>query len=176
VTNWNSQVPNPTSQIPTTRSVTLALAVAVPVALATAAIVTFSAMELGGGTPLSYGALRNVAEAAALGHASEVLRLMAAGQDPNRVWTVRTDMISSTVTRVTALEAAIWSRRVQLIELLDRQGAIVGEDSRRHLACLAGDLATPVEDIVEYLSPRDAALNCDRGEALARVVERNESE
>ena len=151
----------------------LTLAVAAPVALATAAVLTFSALELRGDTPLSYGPMRNVAEAAALGHASEVLRLRAAGQDPNRVWTVRQDMISSTSMEVTALEAAIWSRRVQLIELFDRQGAIVGGDSRRHLACLAQDLASP-EEIVEYLSPRHGRLDCVPGQALARIVERAE--
>jgi hypothetical protein len=153
----------------------LACAVAAPVALMTAVILTFTALELGGDTPLSYGPMRNVAEAAALGHASEVLRLRAAGQDPTRVWTVREDMISSTSMEVTALEAAIWSRRVQLIELLDRQGAIVGDDSRRHLACLARDLASP-EEIVEYLSPRHGALDCVPGQTLDRVAERTERE
>ena len=152
----------------------LACAVAAPVALMTAAVLTFTALELRGDTPLSYGPMRNIAEAAALGHASEVLRLRAAGQDPNRVWTVRENMISSTSMEVTALEAAIWSRRVQLIELLDRQGAIVGDESRRHLACLARDLAS--EEIVEYLSPRHRALDCVPGQTLDRVVERTERE
>jgi hypothetical protein len=155
------------------RETVLAFAVAAPVVLTTLGILVFSALELRGRTPLSYGPMRNIAEAAALGHASEVLRLLAAGQDPNRVWTVRRDMISSTITEVTALEAAVWSRREQMIELLDREGAIVGQDARRHLACLAADLPNPVEEIVEYLSPEHTEGNCVPGEALARVVERS---
>ena len=150
----------------------LGVAVAAPVVVATVGVLTFSGLELRGEAPFSPGPVRNIAEAAAMGHASEVLRFLAAGEDPNQVWPVRRDIISSTITMVTALEAAIWSRRVQLIELLDRQGAIVGDDSRRHLACLANDLESPVEEIVHYLSPR-GPLNCPPGQALAVVLERS---
>jgi hypothetical protein len=128
-------------------------------------------LELRGETPFSYGPVRNIAEAAAMGHASEVLRFLGDGQDPNKVWPVRRDIISSTITRVTALEAAIWSRRVQLIELLDRQGAI-DDESRRHLTCLANDLESPVEEIVRYLAPQ-GPLNCPPGQAIAAVLERS---
>jgi hypothetical protein len=172
----NSQLPGPETQSATLRSrqtAILALAVAAPVALATAAILTFSALELRGETPLSYGPMRNVAEAAALGHASEVLRLLAAGQDPNHIWTVREEMLSSTITRVTALEAAIWSRRAQLIALLDRLGAVADEDTRRHLACLARDLESPAE-IVDHLSRHQRSVDCPPGRALAAVRMRTE--
>jgi hypothetical protein len=148
-----------------------ALAVAGPVVVATLGVIAFSGQELRGEAPFSYGPVRNVAEAAAMGHASEVLRLLAAGQDPNQVWPVRRDIISSTITKVTALEAAVWSRRVQLVELLDRQG-VIDDRSRRHLACLANDLENPVEDIVLYLSP-DGPLNCAHGQAIAAVLERS---
>jgi len=152
----------------------LAAAVAVPLLVTTAGILVFSAMELTGGVPLSYGPVRNVAEAAALGHASEVLRLLDAGEDPRRVWPVRRDIISSTITQVTALEAAVWSRRVQLVELMDRQGAI-DDESRRHMACLASELPSPVEEIVDYLSP-DGPPVCAPGQALNQVVERSKNE
>jgi hypothetical protein len=150
----------------------LAAIVAVPVALATIAVLVFSVLDSRGEPPLSDGPARNVAEAAALGQASEVLRFLRAGQDPHRVWPVRRDIVSSTITQVTALEAAVWSRRVELIELLDREGAIGDRGSRRHMGCLASDLPSAVEEIVEYLS-KDAPLDCPRGEALAAVVERS---
>lgn len=150
----------------------LALAVATPVVLATVAVLTFSALELGGETPLSYGPVRNIAEAAGLGHASEVLRLLASGQDPNQVWVVRRGIISSTITKVSALEAAVWSRRAQLVELMDRRGAIVDAESRRQLACLANDLPNPVKEIADYLSPQGAP-DCVPGQALGRVEARS---
>src|SRR5215212_7251973 len=148
-----------------------AVAVAGPVVLTTLAVIAFSGQELRGESPFSYGPMRNIAEAAAMGHASEVLRLLAAGQDPNRVWPVRRDIISSTITEVTALEAAVWSRRVQLVELLDRQG-VIDDQSRHHLACLANDLENPVEDIIRYLAA-EGPLNCPHGQAIAAVLERS---
>jgi hypothetical protein len=151
-------------------SALLGVAVALPVLLATFAVLTFAGLELLGNTPFSYGPERNVAEAAALGRASEVLRLLGAGQDPNRVWEIRRDMISSTITRVTALEAAIWSRRAPLIRLLDQHGAIVDAETRRHLTCLANDL--PVQEIVEYLSPKGPP-DCVPGQAVNAVIERS---
>jgi hypothetical protein len=136
-------------------------------------VVSFSGLELRGHTPFSLGPARNLAEAAALGHASEVLRLLSAGEDPNRVSLVRKEVISSVITKVTPLEAGIWSRRAQLVELFDRQGAIVGDEARHHLACLATDIG--VEEIVEYLSPH-ATPECEHGQALNAVLERSKEE
>jgi hypothetical protein len=150
----------------------LAVVVITPVLAATLAVLVFAAREMRGETMLSDGAVRNVAEATGSGQASEVLRFLRAGQDPNQVWTVRRDIISSTITEVTALEAAVWSRHVQLIELLDREGAIADEAHRRELACLANDLVPPVEDIVKYLAP-DGTAGCEPGAALAAVVARS---
>jgi hypothetical protein len=128
----------------------LGLAVAGPIAITTVAWLFFSASEIAGHTPFSMGPPANVAEAAGLGSVSEVLRLMSAGQNPTRVWDVRPHVISSAVTRVTALEAAVWSRRAQEMEMFDRAGAIVGADTRRHLECLAADL--DAEEVREYLA------------------------
>ena len=150
-----------------------ALAAAGPVVLATLLVSAFSGLDLAGHTPLSIGPARNIAEAAALGQASEVLRRLRFGEDPNRVWPVRKEIISSTITRVTALEAALYSSKSQLVELLDRQGAIVGEEGRRHLTCLASDLG--VTDVVQYLSRKQPA-HCTPGEALAVVRHRSEDD
>ena len=145
------------------------LAAAGPAVLATSAVLTFSVLEVAGRMPLSLGRL-NVAEAAGMGHAAEVLRLLRAGEDPTNIWPVRGEIISNSVTRVTALEAAIWSRQAELVQLLDRQGNIGDDQTRHHLLCLATDLA--VEDIVEYLSQKDA-MDCVPGEAREVVLARS---
>lgn len=148
----------------------LGIAAAAPIVIVTIGVLVFAALDAGGRTPWSPGPLRNIAEAAGRGEASEVLRMLREGQDPNRVWTVRPEIISSAITRVTALEAAVWSRRAQQMELLDREGAIKGADTRRYLACLAADL--PVDEVVQYLSPAGPP-ECVPGEPLKRVSARS---
>jgi hypothetical protein len=151
------------------RSTAAALAIAGPAVLTTIMIVAFSGLELLGRTPFAVGPFRNVAEAAGMGAASDVLRMLGNGEDPNRVMPVRGEIISSSVKQATALEAAIWSRRLELLELLDRRGAIVDASIRQHLACLAADL--DARDIVEFLSP-GRAPGCEHGRALDLVLER----
>src|SRR5262249_34750945 len=107
------------------RSRVSALAVAGPAVLTTFMVLVFSVAEILGHTPFAVGPVRNVAEAAGLGVPSEVLRLIGSGEDPNQVLDVRSEIISASVTRVSALEASVWSRRKELVELLDRRGAIV---------------------------------------------------
>ncbi len=133
-------------------------------------VVVFSASELFGYTLWSYGPTVNLAEAAALGSASEVVRRLDAGENPARLVAVRPFAISSSVTRVTALEAAVWSRSAELMQLLDRTGAIADGETREHLSCLAKDLR--VEEIVEYLSPKGPS-QCVPEQALKVVVARS---
>jgi hypothetical protein len=151
------------------RSAASAIAMAGPAVVATLMIVTFSGLELLGHTPFAVGPFRNIAEAAGMGAASEVLRLLGNGEDPNRVLPIRGAIISSSVRQATALEAAIWSRRRELLELLDRRGAIVDAPTRQHLACLAADL--DARDIVEFLSSGRAPA-CEHGRTLDLVLER----
>ncbi len=134
----------------------------------TVAVLAFVAAERRGGDPLSYGVPRNIAEAAGLGSAADVLRWLAYGDDPTRLQPVRPDMISSSVREVTALEAAVWSRRVELMRLFADRG-LIPPHQRTHLACLATDLG--VDDIVTYLSPDDPP-ECQRGEAEGMVLDR----
>jgi hypothetical protein len=58
-----------------------------------------------------------------------------------------------------------------MIRVLDREGAIVGADERRQLACLAQDLDLP--DVANYLAPNQA---CVRGAALERIIARSKPE
>jgi hypothetical protein len=115
----------------------------------------------------------NIAEAAAAGNAAEVLRRLRFSEDPMRVYPVAEHYISTSVTRATALEAAMWPRRMQLIRLFDDEGAIVGDDLRRELTCLAADLK--IAENVEYLS-RGERVECEPGLALQRVFRRSSGE
>ena len=154
-----------------TRARVLGLLAAAPALLATLAVLVFAARELSGKTPLSYGPPINVAEAAGAGQAANVLRFLRDGWDPTQVWPLRPEIISSTVTRATALEAAIWGGRQPLIELLDRRGFIRDAETRRHLACLAGDIGS--QEVVAYLFP-DGAPSCESGAAFAAVQARSQ--
>ncbi len=151
------------------RASVLGVLAAAPAVLATLAVLGFAARELSGTTPLSLGPPRNVAEAAGAGQVSEVLRFLRDGEDPSRFWPVRPEIISSTVTRPTGLEAALWGGR-QLIELLDRRGLIQNAGTRQHLACLAKDIGN--EDLVSYLSP-GGPPPCEYGAAFASLKARS---
>ena len=126
------------------------IAVALPPMVAVAAAAVFAVLEAAGNRSITMTPA-NIAEAAGLANASEVLRLLRSGEDVSRVMPARPDIISSAIPRITALEAAVWSRHVELVRMLDHEGVILG-DERRRLACLAADLQ--IGDIVEYLSPR----------------------
>ena len=111
----------------------------------------------------------NLAEAAGMGTLPEVLRFIWEGADSTRVENVRPDIISSEITKVTAPEAAIWARRVQLVRLMEREGAFGGEADRPHLACLAR--ALQVAEIVEHLAPQGSP-DCDPERTIAQIVAR----
>lgn len=147
------------------------VALAVPLCAATAGIVLVTAGERVGAALFAGLAPRNSAEAAGLGRAGEVLRFLRAGEDPRQVYVVRPEIISSAVRRATTLEAAMWSRQLELVQLLDRQEAF-DEGERAALACLAADLK--IDDVVEYLAP-DGTGHCEPGKALERVIARSSS-
>ena len=132
------------------------------------AVIVFALFEISGRTLSSEGPLRNLAEAAAMGSVSEVVRFLQAGEDPNTLVDVRPFAISSAIHRVTGLEAAVWHRSAQLMQLLDRTGAIGDGETRRRLTCLAADLR--VDEIVKYLSPNGAS--CVPGEMVAEIEKR----
>jgi hypothetical protein len=143
---------------------------AVPVLLSTVVLMNQSLAE-GLGLNRPAGPL-NSAEAAGIGNPAAMLQFIHGGEDPTRVYALRPEVISSTIRRATTLEAAMWARQISLIQLLDREGVIVGDDQRRFLACLAADLGLP--EIVAYLAPQGAT--CVAGEAHARVLARTPHE
>jgi hypothetical protein len=145
------------------------LAATVPAVAVTIGLVVFSAAELSGGTPLSNGRFRNMAEAAGRGDASEVLRRMRLGDDPNRVEPVDPDIISSRFTRLTPLEAAVFSHHVELVHMLDRLGAIVDVGTRQHLTCLAADIGDA--EIVRYFVG-ERAPDCAKDATVNAILAR----
>jgi hypothetical protein len=146
----------------------IVLAVCGPVAVAGALLLFFVVSDVAGHTPFVYTAPRNMAEAAALGMAADVLRSLRGGGDPTAVQTVGPEIISSNVTRVTTVEAAIWGRELALVRMLDREGAIRGDD-RRRLACVARAIRST--EIAEYLSPHGGDT-CDPEATLAAIEAR----
>jgi hypothetical protein len=150
----------------------IALALLAPVGVAAIGVLTVAAGERAGAAPFAGVIPRNSAEAAGLGRASELLRFLRQGQDPRAVYPVRPEILSSAILRATTVEAAMWSRQLEMIDLLEREGAIAGTDERRALACLAADLK--IDDVVEHLAP-DGVSGCESGQALARVTARTSS-
>ena len=144
------------------------LALLLPLLMASGFLLWLAAAEQTGAAPLLLPRPANVAEAAATGSAADVLRFLRAGDDPRRVHPLRPDVISSAVLAATAPEAAIWSRQLEMVQLLEREGAIAASD-RAPLACLAADVKA--DDIAEYLAP-DRSATCRPGEALASVAGR----
>ena len=152
--------------------VAIALALLAPIGVATLVMLTVAAGEPTGATPFAGLIPRNSAEAAGLGRAAELLRFLKAGQDPRAVYSVRPEILSSAILRATTVEAAMWSRQVEMIKLLEREGAIDSGEERTALACLAADLK--IDDVVEHLAP-DGLIGCELGQALARVTARTTS-
>ena len=143
------------------------LAVALPPMAAVAAVALFAVLEAAGNRSITM-APANIAEAAGLANASEVLRLLRSGEDVSVVMPARPEIISSAIPRISALEAAVWSRHVELVHMLDARGVILG-DERRRLACLAADLQ--IGDIVEYLSPKVPPA-CEPGQVEQEIRSR----
>jgi hypothetical protein len=145
------------------------LVTAGPVCVALIILVAFMAGETVGYSPLRYRPPHSVAEAAALATASEVLRHLRAGADPSAIVTVRPDVISSDVTKVSAVEAAVWGRTIELIRLLDREGAIPTPERRQYLACLSE--ALDARDILAYLAPHGIS-GCDAAGIMHSIQSR----
>jgi hypothetical protein len=147
------------------------VATALPVAAVAAGMLWVAAGEWRGRNYLAAPAFRNSAEAAAAGDAATALRFLRMGDNPSRIHPIRSDIISPRIQHATTLEAAMWSRHIEMIRVLDREGAIVDGDQRRQLACLARDLDLP--EVASYLAPDE---RCVRGVALERIIARSRPE
>ena len=137
-----------------------------PLCAATASVLLVALAERAGATPFAGLVPQNSAEAAGWGRAGDMLRFLRQGEDPRRVQAVRPEIISSAIPRANTLEASMWSRQLELVQLLD-QAVVFDARERAELACLAADLE--IDDVVEYLAP-DGIEYCEPGEALKRVA------
>jgi hypothetical protein len=150
--------------------VVLMLSAGILPVLVTVFAIGVTAGERAGYTPLSSGGPANAAEAAAMGNASDVLRFLWQGQRFDQVQPLRPSIISPQVLQATPLEAAIWSRQLELVRLLDAHNAIVGDATRHHLACLAHDVR--LVDVADYLAPGGLG-SCGPDEGFAHVLARS---
>ena len=125
--------------------------------LAALAVAEAQGFVLVGDEPIS-----DLAEAAAMGEPATVVRMIGAGEDPNRVRPVRPERVGANW--ASANEAAVLVQDLEMVRLLDAMGAIVGGD-RWRLACLAADLRH--QRIVDYLMP--GGVTCDPGAAIGAV-------
>jgi hypothetical protein len=151
------------------RRTLICAALALPLCSVSLYLAAIAVAEGTGGTMFAGRAPANIAEAAGTARGDLVVGFLRAGEDPAVLYPLHPDVISSTVRSATALEAAIWSRQLPLIRLLDSEGAIPAGDGREALACLAADVG--VDEIVSYLSP-GAPPSCNPGEAMRRVTDR----
>jgi hypothetical protein len=143
---------------------------AAPALAGTILAAAFAVAELRGSPPFMYPAPRNIAEAAGMGLDAEMLRMLRAGQDPTRPLPVGAHVISPEFTQVSALEAAVWSRRVRVVRLLEREGFLNGHAAKQHIACVAA--AVRAREIVRYLFPEGLA-GCDPDGAVALIQSRS---
>jgi hypothetical protein len=111
----------------------------------------------------------NIAEAAGFANAADVVRRLRMGEDPGRVYPLRAHVVSSSVRRATALEAALFTRRIELVRLFDQEGVAIEPETRAALSCLAADLE--LEVIANYLS-KNSSVNCEKNAALERLTAR----
>src|SRR5687767_10312063 len=79
---------------------------------------------------------RNAAEAAALGRAADLVRLMRRGDHPEQIFPVRDGVLGDSAAWVSVIEAAMWTEGAATIRLLEREGAVITNSHRRRLACL----------------------------------------
>jgi hypothetical protein len=101
----------------------LLLAVAGPPLVLTLARLVMLAAALVGGHPFWQFRPMNLSEAAAVRDGGEIVRLIAAGHDPNKAYPVRPGYLSSDTVTVTPVEAAMAVRRGEIVSLLIDEGA-----------------------------------------------------
>jgi hypothetical protein len=78
-----------------------------------------------------------LAEAAATRNMGEAARLIGLGHDPNRRERVRAGMLADGELHLTPLEAAVWVKRRDVVQLLIESGAVTEGEELAVLRCLA---------------------------------------
>jgi hypothetical protein len=131
-----------------------ALSIALPIAAALFIIMLFVVTEAAGWHPYTVAPAVNVAGAVTYGDGARALALIADGQDPDERWVVERDAIDSgRALRVTAIEAAMLTRRPEFVGLMLHHGAHPDAPSR--LACLAQAMGLDAEVKPSLFGVRD---------------------
>jgi hypothetical protein len=125
----------------------LAICAAAPplAAFAISAVIVMTAP--GGAPPFWRGGPLTLSEASALHDQGELVRLIAAGANPNAVYPLRAGIVAARA--LTPLEAAVGARRAEMVDLLMRHGATADPATWRRLDCFAQQ--TGAADVVEML-------------------------
>ena len=101
----------------------------------------------------------NLSEAAAVRDEAEVVRLIGYGEDPNVRRDIRPGVLFNYAVRLTPLEAAVASRRAQMVERLLANGALMDADLWNSLRCLARGHEVP--HVLDRHRPEGAGLRCE---------------
>jgi hypothetical protein len=140
----------------------MGIAMALPGALLIVATALMLIGVLFGVDPLWRVEPLTLAEAAALRDNGEVVRLIDAGEDPNRAGTVRAEFLRNDPLTITPLEAAVGSDRVDIMEVLLEHGARLDPATWTRLMCFATAIeADESQSFLEPLRPDEASLACD---------------
>ena len=123
-----------------------------------AAVVVMAVTD--GSPPFWNGGSLTLSEAAALHDQGELVRLIAAGSDPNQVYALRPGVLA--VRALTPLEAAVGARRPEMVELLMRHGATVESTARRRLHCFATETGdVNVVQALDRVRPAGSEASCE---------------
>ena len=98
-------------------------------------------------------------EAVGLRDQGEVVRLIASGADPNRRYAVRNVFREDETVAMSPLEAAVITREVYMMELVEDYGGIIDARNAAVLQCLAR--ALDVEDVRQFVIERSREIPCD---------------
>ena len=101
----------------------LLLVAMLPAALLTVARATFLILAVWDLHPFWLWEPLNLAEAAALRDRGEVAQLLAEGQDPNATYRVRRGFVREYAMQLTPVEAALATRRDEIVQILVDAGA-----------------------------------------------------
>ena len=142
------------------------VAMTAPILLAACLALGAQAAEWSGRDWWSDTRPRNAAEAAALGRAGDLVRLLKRGDHPEQIFPVREGVLGEPAAWVSVIEGAMWTDGAEMIRLLEREGAVITDSHRRRLACLARDLGRHAT--ADYLLPREETA-CLAGATLAAV-------
>jgi hypothetical protein len=134
--------------------------VAVPPAIVAVAFALSGVAALLAGRPLVWPQQDiTLAEAVGLRDQGEVVRLIANGADPNRRYAVRNVFREDETLAMSPLEAAVITREVYMMELVEHYGGVIDARNAAVLQCLAR--ALDVEDVRRFVIERTQEIPCD---------------